>query len=260
MVDFEGAIGAGKSQLCVRARDRGYRVIFETVEDNKYLSLFYTDMKKYALPMQIFLLAVRFGNYHRALREKVTIPHSDLQEGIFPPRLPILDRSIWGDWVFGNTAHELGNISDDEWQTYLTVFETVKSLCPPCVVVIFLQCSIATLDRRGFTRSRGGENIPGGYHRAILDSYAKMQAQCEKDKIPWFNIPYDEDNSEDCIQYIFDTIRSYETSDREPAKALTEDEVKQHFIPIQNLLKEICKEKEIDYLDPWEVIQKDSVE
>ncbi len=56
-----GLIGAGKTTLAESlAKEMGLPVYYEPVTDNIYLEDFYGDMKKYAFPLQIYLLNKRF--------------------------------------------------------------------------------------------------------------------------------------------------------------------------------------------------------
>ena len=60
-IGISGLIGAGKTTLAtVLANKLGIPVYYEPVVDNVYLEDFYTDMKKFSFPMQIYLLNKRF--------------------------------------------------------------------------------------------------------------------------------------------------------------------------------------------------------
>lgn len=60
-IGISGLIGAGKTTLAeALAAKLGLPVYYEPVIDNVYLSDFYNDMKKYAFPLQVYLLNKRF--------------------------------------------------------------------------------------------------------------------------------------------------------------------------------------------------------
>jgi len=60
-IGISGLIGAGKTTLAeALAKKLDLPVNYEPVIDNVYLADFYGDMKKYAFPLQVFLLNKRF--------------------------------------------------------------------------------------------------------------------------------------------------------------------------------------------------------
>ena len=60
-IGISGLIGAGKTTLAeALAKELNLPVFYEPVTNNEYLKDFYTDMKRYAFPMQIYLLNKRF--------------------------------------------------------------------------------------------------------------------------------------------------------------------------------------------------------
>ena len=60
-IGISGLIGAGKTTLAeALAKELDLPVFYEPVTDNAYLKDFYLDMKRYAFPMQIYLLNKRF--------------------------------------------------------------------------------------------------------------------------------------------------------------------------------------------------------
>jgi deoxyadenosine/deoxycytidine kinase len=57
LIIVEGNISAGKSTLCTNLGEfLNFKVFFEPVTNNPYLSLFYKEPKKYAMKMQLWLL------------------------------------------------------------------------------------------------------------------------------------------------------------------------------------------------------------
>ena len=60
-ISVEGPIGVGKTTLAnILNQHFGYTLLREIVEENPFLSKFYTDIKEYALQTEAFFLFNRF--------------------------------------------------------------------------------------------------------------------------------------------------------------------------------------------------------
>jgi deoxyadenosine/deoxycytidine kinase len=146
-----GNIGAGKSTLVELLADRlGYRPYFEPVAENPYLADFYGDMKRWAFHSQVFFLTHR-TRMHRALMDDSSSV--------------VQDRSLYEDAeVFARNLYQQGNMSSQDWETYLELYRTISSLLPPPDLVVYLRCSVPTLRRRIAKRGRG-------FEASIADEY-----------------------------------------------------------------------------------------
>ena len=61
MIVVSGAIGCGKSSLTTLiSKELGLKAQYESVDDNEILPLYYSNMEKYALLLQIYFLNTRF--------------------------------------------------------------------------------------------------------------------------------------------------------------------------------------------------------
>ena len=87
LIIVEGNISAGKSTLCkALGKELNYHVLLEPVLENPFLAKYYGNPKKYALPMQIWLLKHRYKAFIEAL---TTLMSTDSDKaGV------ILDRSV----------------------------------------------------------------------------------------------------------------------------------------------------------------------
>jgi deoxyadenosine/deoxycytidine kinase len=169
----EGIIGAGKSRLTSQlAEELNMRAIYEPVESNPYLELFYQDQKRWAWPMQMHLMAQRFGLQKLAVAEAIC---ADLWKGA------ILDRGLPGDRVFckmlmlDNIIHEL------EWNTYQQFYDIMASDLRPPSLIIFLDVDPAVAHERMKFRGREAEKgVPLEYlqklHRGYLDLLAEIES------------------------------------------------------------------------------------
>jgi deoxyadenosine/deoxycytidine kinase len=146
-----GNIGAGKSTLVELLAERlGFRPYYEPVAENPYLADFYGDMKRWAFHSQVFFLTHR-TRMHRALMDD--------------PCSVVQDRSLYEDAeVFARNLYLGGKMSEQDWETYLELYRTVSSLLPAPDLVVYLRCSVPTLQRRIAMRGRGFEaSIPDDY-------------------------------------------------------------------------------------------------
>ena len=72
IVLVEGNIGIGKTTLCRELADRlKYEVFFEPATENPYLEKFYSNPKKYALQLQLWIFNQRCHTYVDAIKHVV---------------------------------------------------------------------------------------------------------------------------------------------------------------------------------------------
>ena len=82
VIVLAGTIGAGKSSLtALIAKPFRFRSLYESVDDNEVLPLFYAEPEKYAFLLQIYFLNKRFDSIKQALTHENNV----------------LDRSIYED-------------------------------------------------------------------------------------------------------------------------------------------------------------------
>jgi deoxyguanosine kinase len=152
----EGPIGCGKTSLAGRLAQRlGATTILEDPQANPFLPLFYRDMRRYALPAQLFFLFQRVQQL----------------EGLLQPDLfgkPVVaDFALAKDPLFARLT-----LDDAEYQLYARIFEHVKPQAPVPDLVIYLQASIDTLLAR--VRKRGNpieRDIDEDYLRRLSEAY-----------------------------------------------------------------------------------------
>lgn len=150
----EGPIGAGKTSLaralCART---GGAALLEDPDVNPFLSGFYQDRERYALPTQLYFLF-----------QRATQIRSLSQPDLFA-RVTVADFMIEKDPLFARLT-----LTDDEFALYQKVYEQLKPRSPAPDLVIYLQATPETLVER--VRRRGV-----AYERAIPDEYLVRLAE-----------------------------------------------------------------------------------
>lgn len=173
-----GNIGAGKTSLAERlGRRLGWHVAYESVDDNPYLSDFYADMRDWSFHLQIFFLGHR-ARQHQALYDM--------------PESAIVDRSIYEDaHIFARALHELGNMSDRDYQAYQALYSLVTNKLPRPDLLIYIEASVPTLCSRIARRGRDMESTIGEDYLRLLGHYYEEWMGCF-DLCPVITIPGDD--------------------------------------------------------------------
>jgi len=148
-------MGTGKSTL-VDFLSRTYNVkpFYEPNDENPYLADFYTDMKGWAFPSQLYFLSNKF-RLHQEL---------DRQPGVVA-----LDRTIFEDAeIFATALHQMRKISKRDWETYQGFYQAILDAIRPPDLMIYLHCSMRTLRHRIRLRGRAMEqDVPAHYLKRL---------------------------------------------------------------------------------------------
>jgi deoxyadenosine/deoxycytidine kinase len=161
----EGPIGAGKTSL---ARELAMRLsaeeLLEQPEENPFLSRFYDDMPRFALPAQLTFLFQRVDQL-RGLT----------QLDLFR-RPTVADFLLAKDPLFARL-----NLTDDEYALYDKVYSHLKPQTPSPDLVVYLQAPVDTLvervQRRGVPYER---SIPAEYLARLADAYTRFFYQYDE--------------------------------------------------------------------------------
>ena len=152
----EGPIGCGKTSLAGKLAQRiGATTLLEDPKANPFLAQFYRDMRRYALPTQLFFLFQRVGQLE-----------SLKQPDLFA-KPTVADFTLAKDPLFARMT-----LDDAEYQLYRQIYEHVKPQVPVPDLVIYLQASVDTLvarvKKRGDPAERG---IEEDYLRRLSEAY-----------------------------------------------------------------------------------------
>lgn len=141
-VAISGNIGVGKSSLTERLAERfQWEPCFESVENNPYLSDFYSDMRGWSFHLQIFFLTSRFRAHKQMLESS--------RETV------VQDRTIYEDAeIFARNLNRMGLMNDRDYKNYRTLYEEVIELLEPPGLLVYLRARVPTLVRQIQKRGR----------------------------------------------------------------------------------------------------------
>jgi len=170
LICVEGNVGAGKSTLTSElANVMHAHAMFEPVTENPYLEKYYQDPKRYALEMQFWLMSRRFEMHETAIRHIWATGQS-----------VVMDRSIYGDWVFAKKNMLDGNIDDTGYHNYVHHREVMNRYLLAPHVVVSLDAEPSTclerIEARGRTCERG---IPLAYLLGLQDLHRELMIEME---------------------------------------------------------------------------------
>ena len=141
-IGIAGNIGSGKTTLTRKlAEHYGWVPKYESVTFNPYLEDYYKDISRWSYNLETYFLAQRF---------------QDLLDISKSSEVIIQDRTILeGVEIFVANNHDMGNLSDRDYDTYMQLFRLMMSLVNPPDLLIYLRCSVPHLV--GQIQKRGRE-------------------------------------------------------------------------------------------------------
>jgi len=177
-IAISGMIGAGKSTLAKALGEvLDLPVYYEPVMDNEYLADYYKDMKKYAFPLQIYLLNRRFKQQ---------------QQIIWAGKGGVQDRTIYEDAVFARMLCKAGHMEQRDYETYLSLFNNMANFMKRPNIIVHLDVTPEESLRRINLRSRDCEsNVSIGFLRALHEAYEEFIEDVAR-AIPVIKVSYEE--------------------------------------------------------------------
>ena len=131
-IAIAGNIGSGKTTLTrMLAQRYGWSPRYESVDTNPYLADYYADMKRWSFNIQVYFLSKHF-------KEVVEISRS--RDAITQDRTSFEDACI-----FAPNLHEMGMMSDRDFENYQELFNLMISLVKQPDLMIYIRSSIPNL-------------------------------------------------------------------------------------------------------------------
>ena len=170
-VAVAGNIGSGKSSLTrLLSSANGWTPMYESVEDNPYLSDFYKDMRRWSFQLQVYFLSNRFRS------------HKSITEG---SRSVVLDRVIYEDAeIFARNLFEIGNMEERDYNNYVALYNVMTEYLHPPDLLIYLRATMPTLLRQISLRGRDFEqSISREYLEQLNRHYERWISHYTKGKV-----------------------------------------------------------------------------
>ncbi|MEC7988049.1 MAG: deoxynucleoside kinase [Myxococcota bacterium] len=154
-----GNMGVGKTSMVkFLCNNYGFEAVYEPYMDNPYLDDFYLNMKRWGFHSQLYFLTHKF-------RLHMELSHQ--------PKTVVQDRSIYEDAeIFCRSLYMQRKISKRDFETYMELYNTMRSALQPPDLMIYLRCSVRAIKRRIKKRGRPSEqNISNSYIRNLNKLY-----------------------------------------------------------------------------------------
>ena len=186
-IAIAGNIGAGKTTLTkMLAKYYGWEPRFESVSFNPYLEDYYGDIKRWAFCLETYFLKERFKDMLLVQQSGHTI---------------VQDRSIFeGVYVFVRNNYERGDLSERDYQTFMELFDLLKSQMKMPDMMIYLrksvQALVAQIQKRGREYEQQMEidylkGLNDKYEDFIFNRYEGRVLVIESDGMDFENNPSD---------------------------------------------------------------------
>jgi deoxyadenosine/deoxycytidine kinase len=167
-IALSGNIGAGKSVLAALLREKyGWAPHFEYVDDNPFLTPFYTDMRRWAFHLQVYFLSHRVFTHRACAIER---------------HIAVQDRCIYEDGeVFAPYLHRIGVLDEAEYGAYRTLYQALTATLAPPDLLIHLHEEVPVLRGHIVHRGRPCEQaISDEYLAGLNDEYARWIAAYDR--------------------------------------------------------------------------------
>lgn len=160
-IGIAGNIGSGKTTLTrMLSEHYGWIPKYESVTYNPYLEDYYKDIRRWSFNLEVYFLQQRF---------------KDVLEIAGSSDVIIQDRTIFeGVYIFVANNKAMGNLSDRDYETYMSLFRLMMSLVKAPDLLIYLRSSVPHLVFQIQKRGREYEkSIEIEYLEGLNERYEK---------------------------------------------------------------------------------------
>lgn len=185
-IGIAGNIGSGKTTLTrMLSEHYGWTPKYESVAVNPYLEDYYKDIRRWSYNLETYFLARRFKDVLEISRSsEVIVQDRTLMEGVN---------------IFVVNNHELGNLSDRDYDTYMQLYNLMISMAGTPDLLIYLKASVPHLvdniRRRGRDYEQGMtlDYLQGlnSHYEKWISSYEGRMLVVEVDNLDFENNPAD---------------------------------------------------------------------
>jgi deoxyadenosine/deoxycytidine kinase len=158
-VVIEGPIGSGKTTLARMLADKfSVELLSEKAESNPFLTRFYQDAQRYALPTQLFFLFQRSRQIE------------DMAQRDMFGQPTISDFFLEKDPLFARL-----NLDDEEYSLYHQIYQHLQLKAPKPDLVVYLQTPVDALVGRIEERNISYEqDMPREYIARLAEAYSEF--------------------------------------------------------------------------------------
>ena len=166
-IGIAGNIGCGKTTLTRKLSEHyGWTPKYEAVTYNPYLEDYYKDIPRWSYNLETYFLAQRFQDLLDISKsEDVIIQDRTIMEGVE---------------IFVANNHDMGNLSDRDYETYMQLFRLMMSMVSPPDLLIYLRCGVPHLVSQIQKRGRDYEqSMSLDYLSGLNERYEEWIARYE---------------------------------------------------------------------------------
>jgi deoxyguanosine kinase len=158
-VVIEGPIGSGKTTLARMLADKfAVELLSEKAEANPFLTRFYQDAQRYALPTQLFFLFQRSRQIE------------DMAQRDMFGQPTVSDFFLEKDPLFARL-----NLDDEEYSLYHQIYQHLQLKAPKPDLVVYLQTPIdALVDRIEERNISYEQDMPREYIARLAEAYSEF--------------------------------------------------------------------------------------
>ncbi len=195
VICIEGVVGAGKTTLGeLLAKELSIEFFQEPYIDNPFLDKFYSNKERYSLLSQMYFLNKRIEIIEEASKFNGCI----------------MDRSIYGDYLFAKMHLKNGFMTADEFSLYQSFWEKLISARTNPVLIIYLETSVDNAIRKIKERGRDFElGVEKEYWNSLNEEYSNFFNEYTDSVVLKINIDNMDirDNKEDRKEF-FNIVKS----------------------------------------------------
>lgn len=160
IICIEGVVGAGKTTLGeLLAEELSIEFFQEPYIDNPFLDKFYSNKERYSLLSQMYFLNKRIEIIEEASKLNGCI----------------MDRSIYGDYLFAKMHLKNKFMTEDEFSLYHSFWEKLISVRTNPILIIYLETSVENAMRKIKERGREFElGVEKEYWSSLNEEYSSF--------------------------------------------------------------------------------------